>query len=192
MVQLLRDGPQSFSCPESCGYVVSTLLHCSRLQEWLHVDLGPRWTWWGHGSGLFRSSQVVRCLGWGSPAFGGGAELRCHCCCLKSRQRNQEPVISSLISDSKDYSKSHFLACAHYFPNACTLYKFCFLWWCLVRPFTKQLSPRTTNLGSLGVAKSTRGGGESPGVRPSDLVGRSGLVVKSAGGLTPMLSPLVA
>ena len=61
-----------FPGPESCGYVVSTLLHCSRLQEWLHVDLGPRWTWWGHGSGLFRSSQVVRCLGWGSPAFGGG------------------------------------------------------------------------------------------------------------------------
>ncbi len=86
----------------------------SRLQEWLHVDLGPCWTWWGHGSGLFRSSQVVRCLGWGSPAFGGGAELRGHRCCLKSRQGNH---------DLKDDSKIHFLACMHYFPNALTLYK---------------------------------------------------------------------
>ena len=88
----------------------------------------------------------------------------------------KKPWASHQFSDSKDNSKSHFLACTR----------------CLVRPFTKQLSPRTTNLGSLGVAQSTRGGGESPGVRPSDLVRRSGLVVKSAGGLTPMLSPLVA
>ena len=168
-----------------CFYTLTRAV--SRLQEWLHVDLGPRWTWWGHGSGLFRSSQIVRCLGWGSPAFGGGAELRGHRCCLKSRQGNH---------DLKDDSKIHFLACMHYFPNALTLYK----GWCAGRPFTKQLSPRTTNLGSLGVAKSTRGGGESPCVRPSDLgtlcgfvvcnnaVGRSSVAIKSAGGRTPMLS----
>ena len=84
-----------------------------------------------------------------------------------------------------------WLACT-IFPMRVLYTNFVFCDGVLSGPSLNSSRPGPPTWGVLGVAQSTRGGGESPGVRPSDLVRRSGIVVKSAGGLTPMLSPLVA